>query len=692
MQRRSFLRTASVLAATGTLSAHALLAPPLQVRRVLVVFKCHLDVGFTQTQALVMQQYFQVFFPAAIETAAQLRSAGDDRYTWTTGSWLLYEYLEQASPAQRHAAEAAIAAGDLAWHALPFSWQTEMLDRSMIEGALGFSAALDQRFGCKTTGAKMSDVPGHTRGIIAPLQAAGVCLLDIGVNAASTPPQVPEAFLWRDPAGNSVVMLYHLHDYGGVIQIPGSDLAIAVEMRNDNTGPHSASQVAAIYTRLRREFPGAVVRAASLSQVANAVEPYRSHLPVITQEIGDTWIYGVASDPTKVARFREMSRLRREWISQKQFKAGDATDRQLLRRLALTAEHTWGTDTKTYLDNEHYRPADLASVLDRPGYVTMQTSWREKREDLNLGVASLPQTLREQAHRRLAGLGNKGPARLETTPFAPQSVLQTRHFTVSIDPITGAIVSLKKRATGKDLASPNNPIALFTYQTLSAADFADFLNRYVESKEEWAPRDFGKPGIDAFHAQSQEWHPALIASQQSRTTTGVGLHLDLRMQDDRAAASGNTAWPAEIALDLRFPDADSVVEIQLSTSGKQANRLPEAMWLTFHPALAAKSYLLLEKSGQNVDSRDVIRGGARAMHAVTGPVRFTEPESSRTALTLTSLDAPVVAIGARSPLNFSLEQPSLDEGIHICLYNNAWGTNYPQWCSGEWTYRFTLSA
>ena len=90
--------------------------------------------------------------------------AGKRRYVWTTGSWLLYEYLEQASPADRKTMEEAIARGDIAWHALPFTWQTEMLSQSLIEGSLGLSRVLDERFGKVTTGAKMTDVPGtHAR-------------------------------------------------------------------------------------------------------------------------------------------------------------------------------------------------------------------------------------------------------------------------------------------------------------------------------------------------------------------------------------------------------------------------------------------------------------------------------------------------------------------------------------------------
>jgi hypothetical protein len=34
----------------------------------------------------------------------------------------------------------------------------------------------------------------------------------------------------------------------------------------------------------------------------------------------------------------------------------------------------------------------------------------------------------------------------------------------------------------------------------------------------------------------------------------------------------------------------------------------------------------------------------------------------------------------------------MQDGVHLNLYNNAWGTNYPQWCGGDWMYRFTVTA
>src|SRR5215469_6543089 len=105
MQRRLFL--GNLLAAGGALAIQnpEPSAPDPTVKRVLFVSKCHLDVGFVDTQANVVRKYFDVYFPRAIEIAATMRREGNDRYVWTTGSWLLWQYLEKAGSAQRRQME-----------------------------------------------------------------------------------------------------------------------------------------------------------------------------------------------------------------------------------------------------------------------------------------------------------------------------------------------------------------------------------------------------------------------------------------------------------------------------------------------------------------------------------------------------------------------------------------------------------
>ncbi|HEY2001775.1 MAG TPA: DUF5054 domain-containing protein [Acidobacteriaceae bacterium] len=695
MQRRDLLKLAALTAgaAAAQQALPGTLAPPdtpnSAVRRVLVVFKCHLDVGFTDTQAAVMRKYFDVYYPQAIETCAALRRAGGDRYTWTTGSWLLYEYLEQATAEQHRAMEQAIAVGDISWHALPFSWQTEMLDRSMIEGALGLSRSLDARFGHNTIAAKMSDVPGHTRGIIAPLAAAGISLLDIGVNGASTPPQVPDIFLWKAPDGSTLPMIYHHHDYGGTVVLPGTDTAFSMEMRGDNAGPHTQDEIRAIYTRLRQQFPGANVTAATLNDVAAALAPARDRLPVVTGEIGDTWIYGIPSDPPKVARYREAARMRQEWIAQKKLEIGGDIDCALLRRMALSVEHTWGTDTKRYLDHDHYKPADLNAVLGEPGYRTMDASWKEKRDDLGDGIGRLPAPMRAAMEQRLETLSVAAPSPIGMRPHPASRILDTAHYRIALDPRTGSIIALVNKNTQRAWASPKKPLALFTYQTLGPEAYDAFIAAYLTVKTWWGPQDFGKPNVAHFGVTTREWHPTLRQCWASETFEQHRLLAELAIDDPGGAAGGLIAWPASLYLEIVMPKNTPQLQIRFVSLGKQPNRLPEAMWLTFNPVTSDPQGWELEKVGQPVRPADVVRGGGRSMHAVSERVRYRD---ARGTFELATLDAPVVALGARSPLDFSLEPPTMQDGLHVGLYNNAWGTNYPQWCGGDWMYRINLTA
>jgi hypothetical protein len=690
MNRRDFLRSAAIAGATFRELRATQEPAESAVEQVLVMFKCHFDLGFIDTQAGVMRKYFDNYFPLAIRRANEMRGAGENHYIWTTGSWLLYEYLEQAGTAERKQMDAAIARGDIAWHALPFSWQTELMDASMIAATIGFSKSLDRRFGRNTTGAKMTDVPGHTRGLITPLIENGVTFLDIGVNSASTPPQVPSVFNWEDAEdGDSLVMMYHYREYGGVVLIPGSKIAVSVNVRNDNSGPHTPEEINAIYAELRKRFPKAQIRAANLTDIANAVVPYRGGLPAVREEIGDTWIYGVASDPVKVARLREILRLRREWIAQGKFGVGSEVDLALMRRFSLAVEHTWGTDTKTWLDFDHYTPHDLAQMLDKPNYRTVMHSWQEKRDDIDQGVAALPPALRQTAAKRLQALKPTPPPVAGWQGHAPDEPLETKHFTVAVDPASGALRTLRSKASGRDWASPDHPLGLFVYQTLSKGDYDRFLDSYVKSKADWAPKDFGKPGIEKFGAQSRTWVPQILHGWSARDEQGCQIVMQLGFSDASASALKLTAWPEKVYVELSFPNEKPSVKLNLSWLGKQANRLPEALWLTFQPNAPETRNWVLNKADREISAFDVVRGGNRHMHAVSDGLRYGDAHGN---LQIQSLDAPLLALGVRSPIYFSNDQPDINNGIHFCLFNNGWGTNYIQWFGEDMRFRFILNA
>jgi hypothetical protein len=666
--------------------ASTLPASDSAVKRVLVMFKCHFDAGFADTQAAVVRRYFNEYFPRAIGLASQLRESGNRRYVWTTGSWLLYEYLEQAAPEQRARMEKAVSMGDIAWHGLPFSWQTELMDGSMISGSIGLSRALDKRFGRTTTGAKMTDVPGHTRGLVAPLVAQGIKFLDIGVNDASKVPEVPPLFLWRAPGGATLVVMYH-PGYGGVVRLPDSDLAVAMVVRDDDSGPHTLEEIQQTYSGLGSRFPNAQIIPTGLTEIANAVERYRGSLPVVTSEVGDTWIHGVASDPLKLARYREVARLRQRWLAKRKFAVGDATDVALLRHLLLSVEHTWGTDTKTWLDFDHYTPTDLATMLDTKNYKVVEFSWQEKRQELFAGIDTLPTALREQAHAAVRDLTATEPRRSHPRSLAAAGDIETPNFFIGIDTKNGAVCRLRSKKSKREWASSEHPLALFSYQTLSQEDYSQFFSSYVVSEEDWAKKDFGKPNIQHFGAESREWLPSVVDLQVEEDKQGHRLLAHLEINDAEATRSGRASFPRRMYLEMLLPKADPVIELNFSWFGKPATRMPESLWLSFRPIALDPKGWMLEKSGEPVSPLDVVPSGNRHLHALSKGFSYTDKSG---AFSVDTLDAPLVALGVKSPLYFSNRQPDLSAGIHCNLFNNAWGTNYIMWFGEDMRFRFLL--
>ena len=670
-----------------------------QVKEVDLIFKTHLDIGFTDYARNVVNNYFTGFIPQALKISRQLREENrPERFIWTTGSWLIYEFLEKAPPAERAKLEAAIEAGDITWHGLPFTTHSELLDSSLFEFGLSLSHELDRRFGKKTIAAKMTDVPGHTRSIVPLLEAAGIEFLHIGVNPASTPPDVPPVFVWRDQLSHSeVTVIYQKGSYGDLTMVPGLDAAIAFAHTADNLGPQSPDEIVQEYDKMRRKFPGAVLRASTLDDYALKLRKVRDSLPVVNAELGDTWIHGAGSDPKKIAQYRQLMRLRRRWLAEANPPYPEAI-KAFSRYLIMVPEHTWGLDEKTYLaDTTTYSQAGLQAARQTlPNFKKFEESWQEQRAYLKQAVAALDGTpLAGEALGVLAGIE---PRRPDLAGFKSiedfTKAFDTPHFQFGFDRQTGAITRLVEKESGRDWASAKNRLGLFSYETFSSQDYRRFWDQYIINKDDpnttwWAIQDFTKPGIEQEAAPEHiRWEAELVKGYWNENPDGPEFLLELALP---GAAFEKFGGPKEIWLSVNFPTDRAIIEFDLQWFGKQANRLPGAAWCSFNPA--ANPDLMdweLEKMGRLVSPLEVIPDGNRHLHGVgdTGVLLF---EDNTRKMQIQSLDAPLVAPGEPSLLDFTNEQPRLENGMHFNLYNNVWGTNFPMWYDEDSRFRFRLT-
>jgi hypothetical protein len=358
------------------------IAPDPSVSKVHIVYMTHLDVGFTNTSRNICDLYFDTYFPRAWNTSEVLRKRGGvERYQWTEFPWLIQEYLDgaaqcghkQRTPAEVAMMEQAIARDDIIWHGNALNNFLELEDAPLFNFSLQMAKQLNSKYS-KTHGTvagKHTDVPGMSKSAIPILSANGIQGYHIGYNGACKKPEsVPAISRWQHSLSGTEVVLMAEDNYGTSIRAPGSSVVLAFMYQIDNTGPPSAEEVVTFWEAIRTQYPSSTPIVSSLDgyvqdgKYESSCPPsltYTWHsplvpvlsdkstydaLPVLTGEIGDSWLYGSPADPIKLATYREARRTLHEAVQTGVVAEDSVQYNAFMRRLLKgPPEHNWGWAT-----------------------------------------------------------------------------------------------------------------------------------------------------------------------------------------------------------------------------------------------------------------------------------------------------------------------------------------------------------
>lgn len=654
---------------------------PDSIKNILIVFKTHLDIGFTTSKDSVIKTYINEFIPQTLSITKQTD------YLWTTGSWLIQEFLNSSSTLMKVEMEQAIKKNKISWHALPFTTHTELADSSLFDLGIQISKKLDNRFNKKTIAAKFTDVPGHTRSLIPLLAKNGIKLLHIGTNSASTKPKVPTLFRWYAPNGDNIIVIYQ-QGYGGQLILPEIKTIIDIRLTMDNHGPHSVNQIRSIYKNLHKKYPNATIKAASLNEAAQEIAKIQYKLPVVYQEIGDTWIHGIGSDPILISQFMALTSLRRKWLKEKRFLFADKQDIAFGIPLLMIAEHTWGRDVDIFLkDWSAYDDKTFQSLRSKHKYKLMEQSWNEKRQYIKDAINSLPDKEKYEAVSTLESL--KPDTVYKDYQEITKNLLkfENQYFYLQIDPITGSIIYLKDKQTHKVIANKKHPLFLISHHVFSSNEYQKYIKKYLIKEEEWAINDFSKPGLNKANIFPHTCHPKLSSAyiKKHNNELYILLKMELKHQDKYDTNQDSQL----LHLELKLSDSSKDIQASLKWIGKQASRIPESMWISIKPKVNIDDEWHIYKMGRSINFRDIVSNGNRKAHICTEHIQLERNKNIK--MKIYTYDAPLVMFGKSSILNFNNKLPKVQHGLHICLYNNIWGTNFPQWFEGDVLYRFKIS-
>lgn len=567
----------------------------MEIKKVYLIFKTHLDIGFTDYAKNVREKYLTQHIPNAISAARELQGT-DTPFVWTVGSWLIQEALKRDDGT----VEQAIRDGLIRWHALPFTTHTEFMTEELFEEGLKISKELDQRFGMQTHAAKMTDVPGHTIAMLPLLSKYGIHFLHVGVNGASMKPDVPPLFIWeRD--GHRVIVACNGGGYGGQTEV--GDCLFLFCHTLDNVGAQSVEQIRGIYQQTREAYPGAEVLCGTLEDFLDVIDP--SALPVVTDEIGDSWIHGVGTDPYKAASYRAVLRYAKE------------NALPIPEELLMVAEHTWGMDIKTYYPHtDGWFNEEFAADPENADRKVVEKAWTEQREYVF------------EAARKLG--------------YDVQMDMQC-----ATPDISGLAVC------------DHAPNVTLQWQLFCAEDYRRYEQQYMlrHGLSKWDFTKFGLPEYDAITAQAKP-----VAAWKTGEVFWSELRFDPALEEKYGLPT--------------FFVREEGESVEVRMVGKQASRLPQALWLKFNDFDGA---IEVNKLGQWINPTT-----ARGCQLIMGFDSGIRNENRE----IVSLDAALVAPFGKRLLEYGVTDLVPEPWFN--LYNNIWNTNFPMWFSDNVRFRFMM--
>jgi len=336
-----------------------------KVEEVVVVFKTHFDIGFTDLASNVVRKYQTVMIDNALDVVDRSRALPPDRqFAWTVPGWPMSRILEDwpgQTVQRRDRITSAVRDGRLVWHALPYTTHTESLELEDLVRGMNFSSALSRQFGQPLArDAKMTDVPSHCWIMPTLLKNAGVEFLHLGCNPASSSPQLPALFWWEGADGSRVLTMYSGGNYGTGLIAPGGwpyRTWLALIHTGDNHGPPKPEEVERLLKEASEKLPGVKVRFGRLSDFGDAILKEKADMPVIRGDMPDTWIHGIMSMPVESKSARNMrpeigvleslGTLEKAW-GVDNVSAVDRVVATAYEKSLMFGEHTWGCDMVKY--------------------------------------------------------------------------------------------------------------------------------------------------------------------------------------------------------------------------------------------------------------------------------------------------------------------------------------------------------
>ncbi|WP_173190573.1 DUF5054 domain-containing protein [Paenibacillus alginolyticus] len=262
------------------------------------------------------------------------------------------------------------------------------------------------------------------------------------------------------------------------------------------------------------------------------------------------------------------------------------------------------------------------------------------------------------------------------------AILENHALRIEVSTLTGCITSFYDKKNEKEWAV-NGRFGHYEYDVYGKEEMLNFVKAYAYDLTDWYINDFSKPGYPRINHKSYELHKKDLKISNGDGWGIIEISFIPPMESYEEFGNGE-----EINVKISLEERQSFADIQVTVRRKASSAFAESGHFTFALNADHPNYHF-QKLGSVVNPvEDIEKGANTRLHCTS---QWVDVQDDHVGLAIIPMDTPLFSIGEKGIYQYSKGYTPEQPILHFNLFNNQWGTNYPQWISGTFQYSFRLA-